>query len=89
MDKRYDATLTERIEACVLRGWSLIYWWEGYLWYNQKKLGKNFYRDLAQRFEDLANEQGYDKVELQFIMNSEGILLLHGVQPISSKTGEE
>jgi hypothetical protein len=89
MDKRYDAILTSRVEEAVLRGWSLVQWWEAYLWYDQKKLGKNFYRDLAQRFSECVAEQEQKVVELQYIMNNEGILLLHGIQPISTKTGEE
>ncbi len=89
MDKRYDGILTERIEAAVLRGWSLIYWWEAYLWYGQKKLGKNFYRDLSQRFSECMSDQNQASTELRYIMNSEGIMLLHGVKLISEKTGDE
>lgn len=50
MEKRHDDLLTARIEELAEKGWSFIHWWEAYLWYDQKKLGKNFWRDLEARF---------------------------------------
>jgi hypothetical protein len=69
------------------KGWAFIAWWEAYLWYDQKKLAKNFWRDLKSRFDEHNQERG----ELQFYSSVDGLLLVHGagIKPISSMTGDD
>ena len=87
MEKRHDDLLTTRIEEVTAKGWSFIAWWEAYLWTGQKKLGKNFWRDLKRRFD----ERNKANTELYIYQNGEGVLLIHGTEltPISSKIGSD
>jgi hypothetical protein len=89
MQKRHDDLLTARIEEVAHKGWSYITWWEAYLWYDQKKLAKNFWRDLKSRFEE--TNQKKDGLELHLYEDHGGVLLINGsgLNPISSKIGDD
>ena len=85
MEKRYDDALTSRIEEVAQKGWSFIEWWEAYLWSGQKKLGKNFWRDLEERFAlACAKKTGPD---LYIYEGGGGVLLIHsdGLNRINTK----
>jgi hypothetical protein len=54
MQKRYDDTLTTRLEDAVHNGCTHITWGELYLWYGVKKIAAGTYRDLAQRIREVG-----------------------------------
>jgi hypothetical protein len=85
MEKRHDDLLTARMEEVANRGWAFIAWWEAYLWANQQKLGKNFWRDLKARFEAVADS------ELYIYEDDAGFLLIEGgrLKLVSSKIGAD
>jgi hypothetical protein len=76
MEKRHDDLLTARIEELAAKGWSFIHWWEAYLWSGQKKLGKNFWRDLDARFASACAKRM--PPDLYIYESSAGVLLIHG-----------
>jgi hypothetical protein len=86
MEKRHDDLLTARIEEVAANGWAFIQWWEAYLWTGQKKLGKNFWRDLEARFATAYAKRS--PPDLQFCQTPAGLLLINpdGLAPISSKS---
>ena len=88
MQKRHDDLLTARIEEVTNKGWAFIAWWEAYLWYDQQKLGKNFWRDLKLRFDE-HNKVDRERGELHFRQALDGVLLINGdgLKPISARTG--
>jgi len=50
MLKRHEDALMSRIDEITCRGWTIIHWWEAYLWYDRERLGKKFWRDIQDRF---------------------------------------
>jgi hypothetical protein len=88
MEKRHDEQLTARIEEVANNGWALIQWWEAYLWYDQQKLGKNFWRDLKSRFDDCKPNKA---AELSFISRNGALVLINNahLDALSTKIGEE
>jgi hypothetical protein len=88
MEKRHDEQLTARIEEVANNGWAFIEWWEAYLWYNQQKLGKNFWRDLKSRFDDCKSNKD---AELSFIAGRGVLLLINkaNLEALSEKIGQE
>jgi hypothetical protein len=85
MLKRHEDILMTRIDEVTTLGWSVIHWREAYLWYNADRLGKRFYRDLRNRFQE-ENEG-----ELHIYVGKEALVLIHndGLMSVSEKLGEE
>lgn len=74
MLKRHEDTLMTRFDEVTKVGWSVIHWWEVYLWYNADRIGKRFYRDLRDRFQE-ENEG-----ELHIYEGQESLVLIHNDQ---------
>jgi hypothetical protein len=58
MQKRYDDTLTTRLEDAVHNGCAHITWEELSLWYDVKRIAAGTWRDLAQRMREIAGNSG-------------------------------
>ena len=56
MQKRHDDLLTQRIDEVVNRGVTYIAWWELNFWYDAKRISKNIWRDLRERFMEAASD---------------------------------
>jgi hypothetical protein len=54
MDKRHDDILTSRLEEIVTKGCTFVAWNELYLWYGVARLATRTYRDLANRWDEIA-----------------------------------
>jgi hypothetical protein len=54
MQKRYDETLTTRLEEAVHNGCAHVTWSELYLWYGVRKIAAGTYRDLDQRMKEVG-----------------------------------
>jgi hypothetical protein len=54
IDKRHAELLTSRLEEIVTKGCTFIAWNELYLWYGVQKLAARTYRDLAERWDEIA-----------------------------------
>jgi hypothetical protein len=87
MLKRYEDALMRRMDELTRRGWTIIHWWEAYLWYDAERLGKTFWRDIRDRFQE-NNEGELYIYDLGEGLN-DGILLVHsdGMTTISKKLG--
>ena len=57
MDKRHDDALTARLEKILTDGCTYISWNELYIWYGVKKIAAGTYRDLSQRWDELASDR--------------------------------
>lgn len=84
--KRHEDALMNRIDEVGHVGWTTIYWWEAYAWYNADRIGKRFYRDLRDRYHHEGNEG-----ELHIYPGAHAILLISGdkLTSVSAKIGEE
>jgi hypothetical protein len=58
MEKRYDESLTTRLEDAMLHGCSHITWQELYHWYGVQKIAAGTWRDLAHRWEEITEGKG-------------------------------
>ena len=86
MQKRHQDALTQRIEEVVHRGHTRIEWWEIYLWYEAQRIGKGIWRDLKERFDEMADD---DDATLWVYSSTDtkGVMLIHsdGLEEISAK----
>ena len=57
MQKRYDETLTTRLEDAVHNGCAHITWPELYLWYGVRKIAAGTYRDLNERMKEACGDK--------------------------------
>jgi len=71
MTSRHLSQLMGVLDEVANRGWGLLEWWKLRLWYGVKKLKKEPYRDIAEKWAELTNG-----AELRVVSTSEGILLL-------------
>jgi hypothetical protein len=72
MQKRYDETLTTRLEDAVHNGCSHITWSELYLWYGVRKIAAGTYRDLDQRMKEIG---GGGSVKPRMVQGRGGIFI--------------
>ena len=73
MDKRHDDILTSRLEEIVTKGCTFIAWNELYLWYGVAKLAARTYRDLADRWDEIAAAQDLARLgKLAFVQSPWG-----------------
>ena len=84
MIKRHEHILMARLDEVGNVGWSVIHWWEAYLWYGAERLGKRFYRDLRDRYRE-ENEG-----DICIYSGPASLLLVQneGLAAISEKLGE-
>ena len=84
--KRMEDALLQRIDAVAWRGFAFVETWELNAWYGAERIGKGVWRDLRDRFAEVA----YEGSELLYCDRPDGVLLLDSqkVRNISSKTGE-
>ena len=54
MLKRHDAALDRALDRLYLEGSVAISWDDLYLWFNADRLGKNAYREILRRWEELC-----------------------------------
>lgn len=73
MLKRYEDSLSQRIDSVAWKGFSFIEWWELKSWYNKDRIGKGVWRDLYDRFKEIAD----DKAELYLYQADSGVMLIH------------
>ena len=57
MERRYNDILTARLEDAVCNGCTYITWDELYLWYGVQKIAAGTYRDLSERFVEIAKSK--------------------------------
>lgn len=70
MDKRHDELLTSRLEEIVTKGCTSIAWNELYLWYGVQKLAARTYRDLAERWDEIATANDLERLgKLAFVQS--------------------
>jgi hypothetical protein len=88
MLKRHEDALMQRFDAVAQRGFAQIAWWELYLWYGASRISKTIWRDLRDRFAEVASDDGaelhiYDQAD-------DTLLLIHsdGLKKISDRLGE-
>jgi hypothetical protein len=55
MDRRHDDELTSRLEEIFTKGCTFISWNELYLWYDVQKIAARTYRDLSDRWDEIAS----------------------------------
>ncbi len=79
MSTRHQGQLMGVLDEVWNRGWGLVEWWKLRLWYGVKKLKKEPYRDIAERWAELTNG-----APLRVVNTDEGILLL-GLEPADFK----
>jgi len=89
MDKRHDELLTSRLEEILTKGCTFISWNELYLWYGVSKLAARTYRDLAERWDEIAAAQELEHLgKLAYVQSpwsrggsSPGMFLFGGEMP--------
>lgn len=70
IEKRHDELLTSRLEEIVTKGCTFIAWNELYLWYGVQKLAARTYRDLAERWDDIAATHDLEELgKLAFVQS--------------------
>jgi hypothetical protein len=70
MEKRHQDLLTSRLEQIVTTGSTYIAWSELYLWYGVQKLAKRTYRDLSERWDEIATTYGLTELgKLSFVQS--------------------
>lgn len=70
MEKRHQDLLTSRLEQIVTTGSTYIAWSELYFWYGVQKLAKRTYRDLSERWDEIATTHGLTEVgKLSFVQS--------------------
>ena len=74
MLKRHEDALMQRFDAVANVGFTHIEWWELYLWYGQKRIGKAVWRDLKARFSETVEDEDID---LWVYSADKGLLLVH------------
>jgi hypothetical protein len=73
MNKRHDELLTSRLEEIVTKGCTYIAWNELYLWYGVQKLAARTYRDLAERWDEIATSHELSELgKLAFVQSPWG-----------------
>ena len=70
---RHQSQLMLILEEVSERGWSFIDWWKMYRWYGVKKIRKEPYRDIKDRWEEMTGGDELYVVE----MNPWGLLLMN------------
>jgi hypothetical protein len=82
---RHESSLITHLEAVTKLGWSHINWWELYLWYDAKRIGKETWRDLQRRFEE------DNKGDLHIYESEQGVLLINNdsLTTTAKKLGED
>jgi len=75
-----------RIEAVAWRGHGFIEWWELNSWYNAERISKSIWRDLRDRFDEIADDS---TAELMFSETGNGIMLIHSknLKKVNDKIG--
>jgi hypothetical protein len=56
VNKTHANRLTARLEKVVDRGMTHILWSELYRWYEAQRITVNVWRDIAERWEDVADD---------------------------------
>jgi hypothetical protein len=56
MLKRYDDHLTTRLEAVADHGHAYVTWSEIYRWYNVKRIDRNIWADIKERFQTVIED---------------------------------
>ena len=56
MLKRHEDALITRLEAVEDHGHAYVTWSEIYRWYNVKRIDRNIWRDLKDRFQTVADD---------------------------------
>jgi hypothetical protein len=75
---RHASELLTTLETVQRRGWALVEWSQLYLWYGIKKIKKEPYRDIADRWDELP-----DTVGSLYVRDVSGGLLLLRDEPES------
>ena len=57
MERRHNDRLTARLEDAACNGCAYMTWDELYLWYGVKKIAAGTYRDLSERFAEIATSK--------------------------------
>jgi hypothetical protein len=86
--KRHEDELMRRLEQVADKGWTHMTWSEVYRWYNAKRIGKSFWRDLQDRYEELDEElEKDDRGELYSYDDGNGVLLIHsnGLKSVANR----
>lgn len=68
MGKKHSDVLTCRLEEILTTGATFISWNELYLWYGVQKLAAGTYRDLSNRWDEIADEWEEKKESLGRLM---------------------
>jgi len=74
MLKRHEDALAQRIDTVAWKGFSFIEWWELKSWYEKDRIGKGIWRDLYDRFKEIADD---NEAELYLYQSDSGVMLLH------------
>lgn len=74
MLKRHEDALAQRIDTVAWKGFSFIEWWELKSWYEKDRIGKGVWRDLYDRFKEIADD---NEAELYLYQSDSGVMLLH------------
>jgi hypothetical protein len=76
MQKRYDETLTARLELVEDTGCAYVAWDELYRWYEVRKIAARTYRDLQQRWDEIEpKEKERKKGRLMCVARHDGVFL--------------
>ena len=75
MLKRYEDALTTRLEAVEDHGHAYITWMEIYRWYNVKRIDRNIWRDLKDRFQLFSDKLDAD---LWIYEDGHGVMFIAG-----------
>jgi len=83
MLKRFEDSLSQRIDAVCLKGFSFIEWWELKYWYEKDRISKVVWRDIYDRFKSISED---DDAELYLYQSDSGVMLIHsdGLNRINS-----
>lgn len=76
MERTHDAALQHHIEEAFHRGWSLVPWWSLYLWYDMRRLGRNAWRDIRDRWHEIARSEEHKPKLWLHRGTGEGVLLV-------------
>jgi hypothetical protein len=80
MNKTHASWMTVRLEEVVDRGVAHILWGELYRWYDTPRITINVWRDIVERWEEVAddeNRKDNEKLgELRYIEGGGGIHLI-------------
>ena len=86
MNKAYGNKLTAHLEEVVDRGMTHILWSELYRWYETPRITVGVWRDIAERWDDIADDE--NRKDDEKLGNLKSINGAGGIHLIASKAAK-